>query len=355
MELQETRIEEQMNKSQSTQSAQNDEPNDKNKEVYFLILRRSEEKIDFKNLKFASKISPTIIFSNNTEKQNGKYIEEIVFKFKKKKKKNEKEKTKGEKEYTINFIEGEHTYIISFDAKKKSFIYSPELKTGNIYLDNILEEPIEQNIVPLYNKLDIFLKALENNDENNKKEILYEDTIDLYEKKKKFSLLISLFLKIYEKNKDLCNKLIEIFYKINEEENKDREKDLKKDLATFKAIFSKAKDIVDENKYNPIYFYGILLCYLHSYDKDNFSKMIKEFSEGNANILYEILIKYYSHFMYPLNQSQEFYNGFIKYTLENGKDLKIFKRVLNYIEDIETFLFVINENIDQIFKKYEKL
>jgi len=35
----------------------------------------------------------------------------------------------------------------------------PELKTGNKYLD-ILEEPIEQNIVPLYNKLNIFLEVL---------------------------------------------------------------------------------------------------------------------------------------------------------------------------------------------------
>ena len=52
-----------------------------------------------------------------------------------------------------------HTYVISFDAKK-SFIYLPELKTGNRYLDNLLEEPLEQDIVPLYNKLNIYFSKL---------------------------------------------------------------------------------------------------------------------------------------------------------------------------------------------------
>ena len=80
--------------------------------------------------------------------------------------------------------------------------------------------------------------------------------------------------------------------------------------------------------------------------------MIKEFSEGNVDILYEILIKYYWHFMNPLSQDKEFYNGFIKYTLKKDKELNIFKRILNYIDDIETFLYIINENKDNILKKY---
>jgi hypothetical protein len=39
----------------------------------------------------------------------------------------------------------------------------------------------------------------------------------------------------------------------------------------------------------------------------------------------------------------------------NHKDLKIFERLLNYVEDIEIFIFVINENIEQIFEKHDKL
>ena len=83
--------------------------------------------------------------------------------------------------------------------------------------------------------------------------------------------------------------------------------------------------------------------------------MIEEFSEGNSEILYEILIQYYSHFMNPLKQNQKFYNEFVLYALKKEKDLKIFKRILNYIEDIETFLFVINSNMEKIFQRYDKL
>jgi len=270
-------------------------------------------------------------------------------------KKKEDDKSTKSTKYEIKFFEGDHTYIITFSLKDESFVYLPKLKTGNKYLD-IVEEPIEQDIVPLYNKLDIFLKALEKNDENNKKEKLYEDTIALYEQKKQFSLLITLFLKIYKESKNLCNKLIEIFYKVNEEENNDKINDLKKQVDSFRNIYSDSHNILEENKYNPIYFYGVLFCYLHYYDKDNFPKMIKEFSEGNSNTLYEILIQYYSHFMNPLKQNQNFYNNFVKYTLLKKKmDLDNFKLILNYIEDIETFLFVINSNIEEIFERYDEL
>ena len=59
--------------------------------------------------------------------------------------------------------------------------------------------------------------------------------------------------------------------------------------------------------------------------------------------------------MRPLNQNKEFYNRFIKYILEKDGNIKIFKRALNYIEDIETFLFVIKEYKERIYHKYEEL
>ena len=235
------------------------------------------------------------------------------------------------------------------------FAYQPELKKGNKYLPDFLGEPIEQNIIPLYNKLDIFLEALEHNNEIDKKEKLYEDTIDLYEEKKQFSLLIPLFLKIYENNKELCSKLIEIFYKINDKENTDKVKDLKKELKSFKDIYSNARYILKEKNYDPIHFYGIIFCYLHFYDKNDFPKMIEEFSEGNSENLYEILIQYSSHFINPLKQKQKFYDNFVRYTLKKEKKLKHFKQVLKYIEDIETYLFVINSNKKEILEKYDKL
>ena len=326
-------------------------------EAYFLILRPSEEKIDFTGLNYESKnkIEPKIAYQNRVEKEDKTFLEEIVFKFMKKKKEKGKEKPKSTK-YSITFFEGDHTYDISFSLKDECFAYQPDLNTGNKYLNNILKEPIKQNIIPFYNKLNIFLEALKKNNELEIKEKkLYEDTITLYENKKQFSLLITLFLKIYLKNKDLCIKLIKIFNEINEKDNMDREKDLKKELKSFIDIYSNAKDILEENKYDPIHFYGVLFCYLHYYYKANFPKIIEEFSIGNSNILYEILIQYHSHFMNPLKQSKEFFNGFIQYALKNDKELKIFKRILNYIEDIESFLYGINSNIVQIFQNYEKL
>ena len=196
--------------------------------MYFLIQRPSEEKIDFTGLNYETKNK---IDNKKINKGDETYLEEIVFKFKKKQKKKEKDKSKKESiKYAIRFFEGDHTYDITFSLKDDCFVYQPDLKTGNKFLDNILKEPIRQNIVPLYNKLNIFLEALQKNNEiETKEKKLYEDTIILYEDKKKFSLLVTLFLKTYEKNKDLCNKLIEIFYRINEKENNDREKDLTND------------------------------------------------------------------------------------------------------------------------------
>ena len=253
-----------------------------NKEIYLFILIPSEEKINFQKIKYESEIIPKIFLSENILKEDGSYLVEIIFKFV-----INKEKDKEEEQYTIKFNEEGNKYILSFDIKNKSFIYSPKLK--RIKNNYIIEEPIEQNIIPLYNKFNIFLEALKENNERDIEEKLLEDTIDIYKTEKKFSLLITLFLKI-EKYRDLTNKLIEIFYNINEEENNDREKYIKKDLITFHDIYSKAEDIIKENKYNPIYFFGILFCYFNYYDnKDNFNTMINKFCEKNSDTLYEIL------------------------------------------------------------------
>ena len=252
-----------------------------------------------------------------------------------------KKKRIKEKVYKIESIDGEDEYDIEFSVKENTFVYYTELKKGNKWLDNIVKEDIDQKIIPLYNKLETFLNALENNNENNKKEKLFDEAIDLYEKKKKFSLLIFIFLKIYDHNKDLCSKLLNIFYEINEKENTDKDKELDIYLDTFLKIYSNADNIINKYGYKPITFYGILFCYLSYYDKENFSKNIKEFYEGNADILYEILIIYYSHFKNPLNQDSEFYNNFISYAIKNQKELSKIERILNYINDIETFICVI--------------
>ena len=132
-----------------------------------------------------------------------------MFKFKKI---NNNKSKKASYTTIIQYIEGCDEYVISFSVKENSFVYETELKKGNKYLDNIIKENIDQNIVPFYSKLNIFIEALQENNEINNIEKLYEDTISLYKKKKKFCLLISLFLKVNDKQKDLCEKLLDIFY-----------------------------------------------------------------------------------------------------------------------------------------------
>jgi hypothetical protein len=64
-------------------------------------------------------------------------------------------------------------------------MYQPKLDIGNKYIQGIPKEPIQQNIVLPYIKLNIFIKALqEKNEINQKEKKLYKDTIDLYEQKK---------------------------------------------------------------------------------------------------------------------------------------------------------------------------
>ena len=360
METPETFREEDTEKELFIQDNQKVDSDDKNKDIYCLIIIPSEEKIDFTRLIYETKnkIEPSYIDKKRIDKEDGTYLEEIVFKFSRKIKKQKNKEKKGTIEstkYEIKFYEGDHNvYTITFWLKDECFAYIPELNIGNKFLEKIEPEPIEQDKVPLYIKLNIFIEALRTNGED-KEEKLYEDTINLYEEKKQFSLLITLFLKIYEKKKGLCDKLIEIFNKINGQDNSEKEIDLKKHLKVFKDIYSNARKIVEQNKYNSIYFYGVLFCYLHFYDKEGFQKIVEEFSKGNSEIIYEILIQYHSHFINPLNQSKEFYNGLVKYFLKKNKNLELFQRILEYVEDIETYLFVINSNKEKIFQIYTEL
>ena len=178
------------NSQENREGEENDKNDDKNNEAYFLILIPSEEKIDFQGLSYKTKnmINPSIIFKDRIEKDDKTYLEEIVFKFKKKKRKkktdDENESGKSTK-YAIIYFEEEHIYNITFASKNECFIYQPKLDRGNKFIPGIPPEPIPQNIVPPYIKLNIFIKALqEKNEINQKEKKLYKDTINLYEQKK---------------------------------------------------------------------------------------------------------------------------------------------------------------------------
>ena len=327
------------------------------KEIYFMVLKQTKEKEKYNEFNFTSAIKPQIIYEKQIAKENKECIDHKVFKFTiKENRSNEQEETPLNN-YQIKYQEGNNNYIISFSVKNNSFIYDIELKQVGNYLNEIIEETFDQNIIPLYNKLDIFIEALKLNNENQKIEKLYEDTIELYENKKYFTLLISLFIKTYKQNKNLCSKLLAIFNKINENDNKDFIYSLGAETEKFNSIFSEADNIIKNYEYAPVHFYGILLSFFNYYDiNNNFSKKIKKLYENNSDLLYEILVTYYSYFSKSLNQDLEFYDNLIRYLLGKNKEFNKFEKILIYLDDldIESYLYIINKNKEGIIKEYDE-
>ena len=96
----------------------------------------------------------------------------------------------------------------------------------------------------------IFIDSLKENNEENKIDELYKDTIDLYIVKMGFAFLIELFIEIYKK-KDLCSKLMEKFKEMNriqkkdDKTNMDRKKYLEKYISTFDIIQSEAGNLIE--------------------------------------------------------------------------------------------------------------
>ena len=89
---------------------------------------------------------------------------------------------------------GEILYDIFFEVKNNMFIYEIKLQEYNKLLNNIPIKDIDQNQITIQNKLDIFLEALEKNNEINKIEILYKETIDLYKTKKRIVLFVNRYI-----------------------------------------------------------------------------------------------------------------------------------------------------------------
>ena len=319
--------------------------------IYFFILYHTRKKENSNDINF-------IISENNNQIPKCIYCEEYqdkIFNYKKIFKVN-KSTAKGKKanNYYFEFDIGDDKYSISFEVKGITFVYDVIVEKGKKIIQ--IKRKIKQNI-EYQEKLKCFLKALKDNNEENKIDLLYKDSIDLYSRKKGFTFLIELFIKIYEK-KDLCPKLLEKFKEINKspkdnEKNMDRKSNLKELKSIFNKIIDDADTIIEKNNYSAIEFYGIILCYLNFYDDNKFSSVVDKLFKSNSNNLYEVLLIYNSHFFFPINQNFNFLNEFIKYIIEN-KEFIYFEKGLSYIRDIETYLNIIEKNKEEIYKKYLK-
>ena len=127
-------------------------------------------------------------------------------------------------------MNGEDKYIISFPNQKSTIIYDVTLEKGLKIIAP--KRKIAQNRLEYREKMNLLIKALEENNKNDKIDILFKDTIDLYSKKKGFNFLIPLFLKIY-KNKDLFLLLLEKFKETDDEKSKVNNMDRKAYLINY--------------------------------------------------------------------------------------------------------------------------
>ena len=138
---------------------------------------------------------------------------------------------------------------------------------------------------------------------------------------------------------------------MNEFKNKnvDRNKDLENYKEEFKKITSFSEKLIKENSYEPLQFYGIILCYLNYYDFETFLELLDKLYLKNTDILFEILLIYKIHFKNPFIKDNEFYIKFINYS--TGRIFyEFYERALPYLNELKTYLEVIDKNREKILK-----
>ena len=292
------------------------------------------------------KQNPKCIYSKeNSANKEYNYIK--IFKFNK----NQSNKKKEEKKYMFGFTSDENSYIITLENKGSIFFYDDvilQMRTKDKYM---LSE-INQNNIDYKQKMIYFLAALENNKEEKEKvDVLYKETIELFSKKNDVSFLIELFTQIYQ-NKDVCSFLLSNFKKICDTTNNlDIKPYLKKYENHFNKIISEANEIINNNYYNFIDFYGIILCYLNYIYLDKCSKIFKDLSDNNFEISCEILLSYKHTFKNEINLDNNFLFKFMKYII-SSKSPKILLEELNKIKNLDNFINIIDQNKEDIYNKF---
>jgi hypothetical protein len=121
-------------------------------------------------------------------------------------------------------------------------------------------------------------------------------------------------------------------------------------------IATESESLISSNGYNPIHFYGLLLCYLNFYDYTTFEKCVDKLNSKEPETLYEIFLTYFSQFFKPAKKDEsdkEFFIKFFKYIIEK-KEFSYFKIGLKFISNIDTFIQVIDETKEEIYNKYIK-
>ncbi len=314
------------------------ETKENSKEIYFLIFFK--EKINSEEIKFQNNESIEFIFLND-ENISEKEFKLIVFKQK-------IENDKKRKEITIDFNLNDDKYIINFVILKESFfVFDLNLKVHDGFYQR--DKDIPQNGLEYFDKIKIFIKSLKQNKEEKKIPLLYYDAINLYSENPNFSFLIKLFIKTYE-NKDLCLLLLKKFVStINNK--KQMNSIIEEDLKIFKedifTISEEAENLITNFSYEPINFYGLILCYFNNYDYENFISLFNILYNNHKEILFQILIIFESYFKCKIKCEFNFFDDFINYSISK-KFNEFVNNCLIYLKDINLYLKVLEKNKEKI-------
>ena len=193
-------------------------------------------------------------------------------------------------------------FAINFQYKAGiCFIYQLELFSVDFFYNS--QKKINQ-IMNYTQKFEVFLKSIKKLEQENLYNDLFNDTINIYSEYPKFDFMVNIFVNIYD-NKSVCPRLLEIFKNFNDKiKNSVKDKNFsyinyEKYLINYNDIFEEItkniENIISSNSYNPVYFYGFILCYLNYYNYEKFSQLFEKLSVDSKSTLLEILI-IYNHF-----------------------------------------------------------
>lgn len=236
-----------------------------------------------------------------------------------------------------------------FDGKKyKLILDNMKDKTFVFDVSVLLQSSKQQGKISLSEKMNYFYEALISQNENEKLNSLYLDSINLCKKKPNFDFLINIFVKVKKTN--FCSKLLELFSQNNAKlVEKINKENLKKYKFELDQICENIDDIISEFSLNKTDFYGLILCYLNICNKEKYKQLFDTLSENSnsENILFEVLLKYKLFFQKQNDMSKDLLTRIIKYATK--KEFKEFKEVASfYLKDINTFLELIEENKEDI-------
>lgn len=306
------------------------------KEYYFLIYLNKENKADDFKFNSNEKYLKCIYSKYIESKENkGKLIK--VFKY----------SCETKEEIELEFSYDKKNFKLILNTKDKSFIFNVNLSQKNGFFHS--DTKIEQKSLEIHEKMGYFINALNKISENDKLDILYQDSINLYSKSPTFQFLINIFINVYHTN--LCSKLLDEFAK-NFDKPVQKDNIIKESLDQYKFYFDEicknAEDIISSCSLNKIDFYGLILSYLNNYVIEKYKEKFDELYKNQKNILFEVLLKYKSYFKKQIELSKKILDEIIKFTTK--KDMREFKKGLFYLEDINIFLEIIVNNKEEIIK-----